>query len=145
MLTIHRFRENVFEVISNYTEESYMKQYDEQINILQNDMLTLIERNAKIGTVSKDYDNEYKLLHNKTESLKQAKNSHCDELKKSNTCTEKIQKVNDIISNLNPQLHSYDDDLVKRLIESIKVKRNMEIEIRFYSGIVVNEKVNCEE
>ncbi len=139
---ISRFRNNVLEVISNYMEESYIKQYDEQINILQNQMLNLIERNAKFRAVSKDYDNEYKLLHDKIESLKQA---NVDEMKSNHIYEEKIDKANVILYNINPKLLTFDQELVKRLIESIKVKRNNEIEIRFYSGIVVNEKLESEK
>ncbi len=142
---VSRFRNNVIDVISNYTEESYIKQYDEQINILQNQILNLIECNARYGAVSKNYDNEYKLLHDKIESLKRAKQANINEIKSNHICEEKIDKANVILDNINPKLLTFDQELVKRLIESIKVKRNNEIEIRFYSGIVVNEKLNSEE
>ena len=46
-----------------------------------------------------------------------------------------------ILSNINPNLLTFDQELVKRLIELIKVNRNNEIEIRFYCGIVVEENV----
>ena len=46
-----------------------------------------------------------------------------------------------ILNNINTNLLTFDQELVKRLIELIKVNRNNVIEIIFYCGIVVNEKV----
>ena len=54
---------------------------------------------------------------------------------------KEITKANDILNNINPNLLIFDQELVKRLIESIKVKRNNVIEIRFYCGIVVDKVV----
>ena len=54
---------------------------------------------------------------------------------------KEITKANEILSNINTNLLTFDQELVKRLIESIKVNRNNVIEIIFYCGIVVNEKV----
>ncbi len=142
---ISRFRNNVIEVIADYSTETVTQKIDEEISNLQNDILKLIERNAKYGAVSNDYDNEYKLLHDKIESLKRAKQANINEIKSNHICEEKIDKANVILDNINPKLLTFDQELVKRLIESIKVKRNNEIEIRFYSGIVVNEKLNSEE
>ena len=46
-----------------------------------------------------------------------------------------------ILNNINPNILTFDQEIIKRLIESIKFKRNNVIDIRFYCGIVVDKVV----
>ena len=56
---IGAFRENVLRVIGNYNSKEVPTKYDEHIEDLQNQMLNLIENNAKNGDLSDDFDEEY--------------------------------------------------------------------------------------
>jgi len=46
-----------------------------------------------------------------------------------------------VIGFVNPQVREFDQELVKRLIQSIKVHRNMNLEIQFHCGIVMMQEV----
>ncbi|WP_407646404.1 hypothetical protein [Fusibacter ferrireducens] len=50
------FRENVIRVIGSYSTRHISSKYDEQIEKLQSEMLTLIEENAKQGSVNENFD-----------------------------------------------------------------------------------------
>lgn len=50
------FRENIIWVIGNYNTKDVTTEYDEQIDKLQNQMMVLIEENAKQGAVSEEFD-----------------------------------------------------------------------------------------
>jgi site-specific DNA recombinase len=53
---IAAFRENVIRVIGGYSTKDIPTEYDEKIEFLQKDMLTLIEENSKQGAVAEDFD-----------------------------------------------------------------------------------------
>lgn len=53
------FRENVIRVIGSYSTRHIPSEYDEQIEKLQGEMLTLIEENAKQGSVNENFDEQY--------------------------------------------------------------------------------------
>ena len=141
---ISTFRTNMLEVIANYNHETDNKEIDYRINELQNDMLSLIECNAKFEPVTKDYEKDYKLFHDEIESLKRQKETNLENTENTKLYEDRLIKANKILNTINPKLLTFDQELVKRLIESINVKRNNMIEIRFYCGIVVNETLKSE-
>jgi hypothetical protein len=71
---IGAFRENVIRVIGGYSTKDIPTEYDEQIESLQKEMLTLIEENAKQGAVAEDFDNEYKRISEQINELKGRRN-----------------------------------------------------------------------
>lgn len=46
------------------------------------------------------------------------------------------------IKTVRPQVREFDEDLVRRLINTIKVNRRERLEIQFKSGIVMEQMVN---
>ena len=136
---ISTFRTNMLEAIDNYNAEITNSEIDKQIETLEKEMLSFTKRNAKFEPVTKDYEKDYKLLHNEIESLKRQKETNLENIENTKLYEDRLIKANDILNNINTNLLTLDQELVKRLIESIKVKRNNMIEIRFYCGIVVNE------
>lgn len=48
---IGAFRENVIKIIGRYSTKNIPTEYDEKIELLQQEMISLIEENAKQGAV----------------------------------------------------------------------------------------------
>nr|WP_283610615.1 recombinase family protein [Faecalispora anaeroviscerum] len=142
---IGTFRENVIRVIGNYSTQGVTTEYDEQIEKLQQQMLTLIENNAKQGAVSEDFDTEYKQLSEQINGLKTARIQMVQAKKKAESYKERVEQLDKTITTVNPQVREFDQDLVKRLISSIKVHKNMKLEIQFHSGIVIKQEVDYYE
>jgi DNA invertase Pin-like site-specific DNA recombinase len=67
------FRENVIRVISSYSTKNVPTEYDGQIEKLQGEMLTLIEENAKQGSITEDFDEQYHRIAKQISDLKQKK------------------------------------------------------------------------
>ena len=139
---IGTFRENVIRVIGNYSTQGVTTEYDEQIEKLQQQMLTLIENNAKQGAISEDFDTEYKQLSEQINELKTARIQMVQAKKKAESYKERVEQLDQAITTVNPQVREFDQDLVKRLISSIKVHKGMKLEIQFHSGIVVKQEVD---
>lgn len=142
---IGTFRENVIRVIGNYNTQGTATEYDAQIDELQKQMLKLIEDNAKQGAVSDDFDNAYKHISEQINELKKAKIQHVQTQKKAENYQQRVEALDKAITTVNPQVRDFDQELVKRLINSIRVSKGMKIEIQFHSGIVMMEEVECYE
>jgi site-specific DNA recombinase len=142
---IGTFRENVIRVIGNYSTQGISTEYDEQIEKLQKQMLKLIEDNVKQGAVSESFDNTYKHISEQINELKKAKIQHVQAKKKAESYQQRVEELDKTIKTVNPQVRDFDQELVKRLINSIGVSKGMKIEIQFHSGIVMTEEVDCYE
>ena len=57
---------------------------------------------------------------------------------------ERIKEMDEFLQNTSQALPEFDNDLVRRLINNIKVISADEITIQFKSGIVMNQKLNEE-
>lgn len=139
------FRENVIRVIGNYSTKGVTTEYDDQIDALQKQMLSLIEDNARQGAVSEEFDEAYRKLSEQINELKQAKIQLVRARKQAENYAERIDELDKAIKAVNPEVRGFDQELVKRLIYSIKVNKGMKITIQFHSGIVMTESVDYYE
>lgn len=142
---IGTFRENVIRVIGSYSTQGIPTEYDEQIEGLQKQMLKLIEDNARQGAVSEDFDGAYKQLSEQINELKMAKIQLVRAQKQAENYAERVEALDRAIKTVNPEVREFDQELVKRLIYSIKVHKGMKITIQFHSGIVMTEEVDYNE
>lgn len=139
---IGAFRENVIRVIGGYSIKDIPTEYDEQIESLQKEMLTLIEENAKQGAVAEDFDNEYKRISEQINELKKAKLKLVREKKQAENYKQKLTEMDTTLKTVRPQVREFDEDLVRRLINTIKVNKGERLEIQFESGIVMEQMVD---
>ena len=135
------FRENVIQVMNDHTSKITTTEYDEQIAHLQHQMLKLIEDNAKNGIVSEDFDNNYKVIAQQIAEIQTNQQHHTMAQEQLKHCNKGFAQLDNAIATVSPQVREFDQDLVKRLIQSVKVGRNSKLEIQFYSGIVVEQMV----
>ena len=138
---IGTFRENVIRVIGSYSTNGNPSQYDKQIENLQGQMLELIENNAKRGAISEDFDMEYKELSEQINELNVMKIKMVQDYKQAESYGERLKEIDKTMTTLKHQVKEFDQDLIKRLITSIKVDKGMEVEIQFHSGIVVKKQI----
>lgn len=139
---IGAFRENVIRVIGGYSTKDIPTEYDEQIESLQKEILTLIEENAKQGAVAEDFDGEYKSISEKINELKQAKLKVVREKKQAENYKQKLTEMDSTLKTVKPQVREFDEDLVRRLINTIKVNKGERLEIQFESGIVMEHTID---
>ncbi len=142
---IETFRENVIRVIGNYSTEGITTEYDDQIDVLQKQMLKLIEDNAKQGAVSEDFDEAYRYISEQINELKKAKIKLVRAQKQAENYKQRVEALDKAMTTVNPKVREFDQELVKRLIQSIRVHKGMKIEIQFHSGIVMMQEVDYYE
>lgn len=142
---IETFRENVIRVIGNYSTEGITSEYDDQIDVLQKQMLKLIEDNAKQGAVSEGFDEAYRYISEQINELKKAKIKLVQAQKQAENYKQRVEALDKAMTTVNPKVREFDQELVKRLIQSIRVHKGMKIEIQFHSGIVMLQEVDYYE
>lgn len=142
---IETFRENVIRVIGNYSTEGITTEYDDQIDVLQKQMLKLIEDNAKQGAVSEDFDEAYRYISEQINELKKAKIKLVQAQKQAENYKQRVEALDKAMITVNPKVREFDQELVKRLIQSIRVHKGMKVEIQFHSGIVMKQEVDYYE
>ncbi|EAK9200177.1 recombinase family protein [Listeria monocytogenes] len=139
------FRENVIRVIGSYSTRHIPSEYDEQIEKLQGEMLTLIEENAKQGSVNENFDEQYHSIAEKIRELKLKKLKLTQENRLAETFSQRIDDVDHCLKDITSTVGGYDDELVRRLLQSVKVISEDKLEIQFKSGIVMEQRVAYSE
>ncbi len=139
---IGAFRENVIRVIGGYSTKDISTEYDEKIESLQKDMLTLIEENAKLGAIAEDFDDEYKRISEEINELKKARIRLVQDKKQGNRYEQRLMEMDSTLKTVRPQVREFDEDLVRRLIGIIKVNKGERLQIQFKSGIVMEQIVD---
>ncbi|HEY9160998.1 MAG TPA: recombinase family protein [Desulfomonilia bacterium] len=139
------FRENVIQVIGSYSTKKVPTEHDEQIAKLQGDMLALIEENAKKGSVTDDFDEQYQKIAEQIKELKQKKLDIIKEQKQAANFQQRVNDMDTCLKKASCEVRDFDNDLVRRLLQSIKVISEDTIEIQFKSGIVMKQRVSYYE
>ncbi|WP_024345874.1 recombinase family protein [Lacrimispora indolis] len=135
------FRENVIRVIGNYSTKSVPTEYDEKIDKLQSKMLALIEENAKKGIVTEDFDEQYQKISEEIKTLKRLKLNAVREQKKAENFEQRVGAVDTCLKKTTCEVREFDDDLVRRLLQTIRVINEDTLEIQFKSGIVMKQRL----
>jgi len=139
---IGAFRENVIRVIGDYSTKGISTDFDEKIESFQKEMLSLIEENAKQGALAEDFDDEYKRISEEINELKKAKLRLVQEKKEVENYGEQLNEMENTLKTVRPDVREFDEDLVRRLIQTIKVNKGEKLEIQFESGIVMDQVVD---
>lgn len=139
------FRENVIRVIGSYSTRHISSEYDEQIEKLQGEMLTLIEENAKQGSVNENFDEQYHSIAEKIRDLKLKKLKLTQENRLAETFNQRVEDMDSCLKKTSCTVGGYDDELVRRLLQSVKAFSEDKIEIQFKSGIVIQQRVAYDE
>ncbi|MEN6325631.1 MAG: recombinase family protein [Syntrophomonas sp.] len=136
------FRENVIRVIGSYSTRNVPTEFDEQIEKLQGELLALIEENAKQGSITEDFDEQYHRIAEQINDLKQKKLELVREQKMATNIQQRLDDMDACLKKTTCEVREFDNDLVRRLLQSIKAVKDDLIEIQFKSGIVMNQRVS---
>lgn len=120
------------------------KKWEEKIKAKQQEMVALIAENAQSGTYTEEFDRRYQAIAEEINIIKEQQL----EAKRNRTLAESYdQRVKDMdtfLQKTSSNLQEFDEELVRKLIENIKVISANEIMIQFKSGIVMNQRLNEE-
>ena len=140
------FRQNVIRVIGSYGREQQPDEYTDKIKAKQEEMVALIAENTKTGAYTQEFDERYRRIAEEINTLKE---EQAEAGKKKRLAENYEQRVKDMDAFLNGnsgQIPEFDNDLVRRLVASIKVisADRIQIQIQFQSGIVMEQEIGNE-
>ena len=127
------FRENVIRIIGSYSPNSEPTEYDEQIGLLQQKMMALIEDSAKAECADE------------IKELKKKKAKGIRERQLAESYDQRLQDMESYMKKTSYLKREFDDGLVRRLLETVRVINESKLEIQFKSGIVMTQRINFED
>lgn len=142
---VQAFRENVIRIIGNYSAQAEPTEYDEQIEQLQQKMMKLIEDSAKAECADDTFDKEYRIIAGEIKELRKKKAKVLQERHLAESYEQRLQEMSGYTKKINYLKREFDDDLVRRLLQTIRVISESKIEIQFQSGIVMRQDVLCDD
>ena len=138
------FRQNVIRVIGSYGREQEPDEYDEKIERKQEEMVALIAENARGGSYTDEFDERYRRIAEEITILKEEQIEARRKKKLADSYEQRLKDMDSFLEKQTCQIPEFDNDLVRRLIASIKVVSAEKLIIQFQSGIVMEQEIRYE-
>lgn len=134
-------RQNVIRVIGSYGTGHEPDKYDEKIKARQEEMVALIAENAKEGSYTDEFDEQYRRISEEINTLKEEQIEARQKKKLADNYEQRLKDMDSFLEQQTCQLPEFDNDLVRRLISSIKVASAEKLIIQFQSGIIMEQEI----
>lgn len=141
---VEAFRENVIRIIGSYSSTAETTEYDSRIEELQQKMMRLIEDSAKTECADEVFDKEYRVIADEIKELKKKRTKVVRERQLAEAYDQRLQDMEGYMRKTNYLKREFDDDLVRRLLRTVRVINESRIEIQFQSGIVMTQRIDFE-
>lgn len=138
------FRQNVIRVIGSYSGEQEPDEFDEKVKEKQEEMVALIAENARVGSYTDEFDERYRRIAEEINTLKEEQIETRRKKKLADSYEQRLKDMDSFLEKQICQIPEFDNDLVRRLIASIKVVSVEKLIIQFQSGIVMEQKIRYE-
>lgn len=138
------FRQNVIRVIGSYGGEQEPDEYDEKIKEKEEEMVDLIAENAMVGSYTDEFDERYRRIAEEITTLKEEQIETRRKKKLADSYEQRLKDMDSFLEKQTCQIPEFDNDLVRRLIASIKVVSAEKLTIQFQSGIVMEQEIRYE-
>lgn len=138
------FRQNVIRVIGSYSGEQEPDEYDEKIKEKEEEMVALIAENARVGSYTDEFDERYRRIAEESTTLKEEQIETRRKKKLAASYEQRLKDMDSFLEKQTCQIPEFDNDLVRRLIASIKVVSAEKLIIQFQSGIVMEQEIRYE-
>ena len=98
----------------------------------------------KTGSYTPEFDERYRTIAEEINALKEAQKTARNEKRMADSYEQRIQDIDHYLSTSTCQIPEFDNDLVRRLISTIKVESSEKLLIQFQSGIVMEQEIRYE-
>ena len=135
------FRQNVIRIIGSYGKGQEPDEYDEKIKEKQEEMVALITENANVGAYTDEFDERYRRIAEEINKLKEEQIEARRQKKLASSYEQRVKDMDSFLQDQTYQIPEFDNDLVRRLISTIKVVSAEKLIIQFQSGIVMEQEI----
>lgn len=119
-------------------------EYDEKIKEKQDEMVALIAENAKEGAYTDEFDERYRRIAEEINTLKEEQIEAGRKKRLADNYEQRVKDMDNFMKESTCYIPEFDNDLVRRLIASIKVVSAEKLIIQFQSGIVMEQEIRYE-
>ena len=110
---------------------------DERIKEKEEEMVALIAKNARVGSYTDEFDERYRRIAEEITTLKEEQIEARRKKKLADSYEQRLKDMDSFLEKQTCQIPEFDNDLVRRLIASIKVVSAEKLIIQVQSGIVM--------
>ena len=107
-------------------------------------MVALIAENARVGSYTDEFDEGYRRIAEEITTLKEEQIEARRKKKLADSYEQRLKDMDSFLEKQTCQIPEFDNDLVRRLIASIKVVSAEKLIIQFQSGIVMEQEIRYE-
>ena len=107
-------------------------------------MVALIAENARVGSYTDEFDERYRRIAEEITNLKEEQIEARRKKKLADSYEQRLKDMDGFLEQQTCQIPEFDNDLVRRLIASIKVVSAEKVVIQFQSGIVMEQEIRYE-
>lgn len=108
-------------------------------------MMALIENSAKSECADEMFDKEYRVIADEIKELKKKSAKVLREHQLAESYDRRLQDMESYMKKTSYLKREFDDDPVRRLIQTVRVINESKIEIQFKSGIVMTQRIDFED
>lgn len=132
-------------MIGSYSATTEPPEYDEPIEVLEQQLLDLIEESARSQTVEEEFDQKYRIITDQIKELRKKKAKSIRERQLAEAYDQRVREMEQYTKKISSMKREFDDELVRRLLKTVRVMNENKIEIQFRSGIVMVWRLDFEE
>ncbi|KJR46051.1 Site-specific recombinase [Desulfosporosinus sp. I2] len=118
---------------------------DKRLDELKTEMLALVEKNAKSRFNNVDFDEAYEKIAAERKQILRERNEYTEQQAYHDTYRHRVNEMKKFLGDVNCAMTEFDNDLVRRLIQSVKVLSKEKIIITFKSGLEMEQAVELRE
>jgi hypothetical protein len=131
--------ENIKKGLEKVEYEFTQEQIDERLSELQQDLMSLVRLNAKMGLETREYDNEYRQVAAETEKFREMRKKFLDLESQKVIRIKRMDEMRQFLQSQDSPLEKFDGDILRRLVEKVSVKSFVEAVFIFKTGIEIRE------
>jgi hypothetical protein len=118
---------------------------DKRLEELKTEMLALVEKNAKSRINNLEFDEDYEKIAVERKQILKEKNEYTEQQALHDIYRHRVNEMKKFLGDMNCAMTEFDNDLVRRLIQSVKVLSKEKIIITFKSDLEMEQAVEVRE
>jgi regulator of replication initiation timing len=133
---------NIQLVMGNRAKEMDIARIEERIAELKKEMIGFVEENARCGADNTDFDEHYAKISAELKELQKIKTQYTEQQARQDSFQRRIEDMKKFLNTADCKLSGFDNQLVRQLIQSIKIVSKDKILIKFKSGLEMEQELS---
>ena len=139
---MNTLQSNIQLVMGNRVKQMDIAKIEERIAELKKEMIGFVEENARCGADNTDFDEHYAKISAELKELQEIKTQYTEQQARQDSFQRRIEDMKKFLNTADCKLSGFDNQLVRQLIQSIKIVSKDKILIKFKSGLEMEQELS---